>query len=554
MSTVGPEAAPSLDIWAPLPNGASNSLKAEVFALRAEAVIASQLRRTDSALFAGGKVSRKGLAEAIGCKIAATNQNPRIRALIKKTDEHLKAAYVSPAVNELHRAISRLRFDDENVHPLHPNSKASHIVITSEELVLYDKSYAGIPAIVFADGIHDESADWLRHIRIGRDFGERTAEQYAKMLRAFLQEMVRGPRLQLSQITDAHILSWRNSKYGNMSSKKQNANNIVQIIFEFFLHCERTGRLKYRVGCYERSELPEAMKGVHFPISAIPLHSKGRRFRWASPLAFKRVPTSIGNRGTPDDEAMREAHRLLRGTRHERRTSAMLVLVEDSGARVSELLQLKLRDIPEEEELLAALETDGGLWEVKVVRKGGDEAELQFSTDALLEARSYLRFRKALIEVHRARAKKKNIHYSAPEELFISEGTGKVLTSDTVTRIVSTLLNKAGIKKAGIQRVRAKFAIDTIDEVLNEYLALGISLDGESAWVETVIQQAAARMGHRGTGSLKHYLHSALDRRLRLARRHDSLAGGGNTQAAQMQVVLKTLDAELRNEAERVQW
>ncbi|URI11613.1 site-specific integrase [Aquincola tertiaricarbonis] len=197
----------------------------------------------------------------------------------------------------------------------------------------------------------------------------------------------------------------------------------------------------------------------------------------------------------------------------------MIDLVEDSGARVCELVQLKIGDIPSEYALLEALDKDDSRWEIELIRKGGRKLKLYFSSDVLLEARFYLKFRSALITARKIT----HPDYSPPDDLFLSEKTGLGLKSDSVSKIVSRLFKKIGVKRVGIHRIRAKFAIDTIDRILDEYLASGLGLEAGSAWVDTIIQQAAHLMGHRSTSSLKHYLHDALDRRLRMSRKHESL-------------------------------
>lgn len=538
------------DLWQPVPVGASNARRARVYAARANAFIASALLQRDShPLFDSGKVSRQALAAAIGCGPSTITQNRSIRDLLKRTDRFLSLTHLPPKARELRRAVKLLRPEATKVRPLQATARASRIVNTSNELRLYGRPYPDIPTIVFADGIHLDSSDWLRQVRIDRDMTPQTGYQYATLLRPFLLEM-RAQGKDFTEVYDADLITWRNNLAGNSTKKKRHANTALQIIFDFFLFCEQTARFKRRVGCYERSELPSDLKGIHFPISAVPAYSTKGGFRWVSPLLFRTVPSSIGNRGTPDDEAMKKVHRLLRGTRHELRTATTVILVEDSGARVSEILQMKASDIPEEDALLEALEKGESCWEVVVVRKGGTEEKLLFSSDALLEARAYLRFRKALIETVKVRYKKKGKVYTPPPDLFLSE-RGTPIQADSVTKIVSTLFRQAGLKNTGIHRIRAKFVIDLIDEILDSYLESGLALDAESAWVETIVQQAAARMGHRSVGSLKHYLHSALERRLRLSRRHESLREASDSQNTQVTDMLKVLDAELRKEAER---
>lgn len=534
------------NIWGPFAPNASNAYRSAIYVKRAEAAITSELlHRGPSALFNGDRVARQSLAEIIGCRPCTLSENKRIRALLERTDAVLAVRHIPGEVRELHRTVKQFGRDETNVRMLHATSNASRIVYSTNELILYGKPYPGIPAIIFADGIHEWASDWLRSVRVERDLTPGTAGQYAKMLRGFLRAI--RSKHHVSEVNDSILIGWRNDLASKTS--KSNANSSLEIIFEFLLYCEQTSRMQYRVGCYENQELPHEIKGVHFPITAILALSNGGRSRWITPLLFRTVPSSIGNRATPDDADIQAAHRFLRNMRHERRIGTIIDLVEDSGARVSELMQLKVRDIPSEYELLAALETDDSRWEIEVIRKGGNKLKLYFSSDVLLETRFYLKFRFALI----ATRKTNHPDYAPPDDLFLSEKTGLGLKPGSVSKIVARLFKRIGVKRVGIHRIRAKFAIDTIDRILDEYLASGLSIDAGSAWVDTIIQQAAQLMGHRSTSSLRHYLHDALDRRLRRSRKHESLEDGGDEQKQRVQAMVGVLNEQLRREATVVQ-
>jgi integrase len=87
------------------------------------------------------------------------------------------------------------------------------------------------------------------------------------------------------------------------------------------------------------------------------------------------------------------------------------------------------------------------------------------------------------------------------------------LDANSVTAIGLKSFKKAGIKNASIHRLRAAFAIRTIEALLDA-LDSGVVVGSESSFVETILVKAAEMMGHASPASLRPYLTYVLNRRL----------------------------------------
>ncbi|MGN6826433.1 tyrosine-type recombinase/integrase [Paucibacter sp. M5-1] len=531
------------DIWAPLHPSAANELKSEVFARRANALLTDALAQAPNhPIIMRGRVYRKRLSQAIGCGPSTVNQNADIRKLVNEADLQLRDSKILESASALRKQMGRLYVPADNDAPLRMTAAVYLIVTTTNEFEIAGRPYPDIPTIIFANGIQEQASNWLRTIRVDYGLEAGSVGQYAKMLRPFLYDLKKR-NIELCDITDGHLVEWRNKLEMQSAWKRANANNSILIIFQFLVWCEQNGELTYRVGCYERAALPEALRATQFPISAYMIFNKTGPAKWTTPLLFRTVPDSAGNRGTPNEEEMKELHRIAERLKHSRRLTTILTIVESTGARLFEILQLKISDIPDIDLIYKLLGEDNSKYEIEVIRKGGKPKPLHFDAEALILLHSYLKFREEIIKGY----KKGHPDYKPPTHIFISEKTGKVLQRDSISKSVRKLAKAIGLKKIGIHRVRAKFAIDTIDRILDIYLKMGVQFDPGSGWIETILQQAAAEMGHGSVHSLRYYLQAALERRMRSAARVASRPSKGlqeksDEEDAQTQVVRSMLD------------
>jgi integrase len=234
---------------------------------------------------------------------------------------------------------------------------------------------------------------------------------------------------------------------------------------------------------------------------------------WTTPLLYRNVDSSIGNRATPTTNELESAHRQALKGRNGSRDTLLMSLAEDTGGRRSEILQLKFSEIPDLDAVDALADRPDAWWPIQVIRKGRRKGVLHLQPDTLYAIHGYLRVRAAVVKASR----EKWHDYVEPSELFLSSTTGAALKPDSVTALVGNYFRRIGLKLVNVHRIRARFAVDAVETTLDAFLELGIEFAPDSNWIETVLQQVATRMGHKNPSSLRHYLTVALERRIRVS-------------------------------------
>lgn len=498
------------NIWQRPVAGLSNSAISAIYLARTRTVVSQVIQLGGvHPVCVGGRISRKRLAALVGCCQAAVSQNLHIAKEVREADKFLMSITLTPAASRLDQELRDLIPSDRSKVRLSKNSLYSRIV-----LARFDKECADcIPTIVFADGIHEPSADWLRHF-IGEGGAVSSALQYAKTLREFLF-YCRRRDWDWKEVDDKIFKQWRERKLKSGVSKGR-LNEILSTVFGFYVFCELNGLLRYQVGCYERASLPEKVRHMQFPITAEHVLKGPRRHSvaWTTPLRYRNTPSSIGNRQTPSDDQMMGLHENALEGQNGERNELILAWVEDSGARRSEILQLQVSQLPGKETVDALFDDPQPWLPIDIPhRKGGSSGVLLVSADTLVMTLAYLKQRRRLVEKFKA----SNPSYEAPAELFLSTKTGQVLKPDSLTNLFKPKFRKVGLYAANIHRVRAKTAVDYVESLIERMLEAGIEVAPGSPWIETILQQASLKLGHKNLGTLRYYITTALRRRIQTA-------------------------------------
>jgi site-specific recombinase XerD len=189
---------------------------------------------------------------------------------------------------------------------------------------------------------------------------------------------------------------------------------------------------RYLVYCYEKLGLKE--NTLHSRINAMKFYYeqvlKREKFFWEIPRPKKQL---ILPRILNEDELER-LFKALPNLKHK----AMLFTVYSTGLRVSELVNLKIRDI------------DSGRMQIFIEKaKGKKDRYVNLSPILLDILRSYLR----------------NYKPKPVEFLFESEQTGTAYPRRTIQKIFEDAKDKAGInKKIGIHSLRHSFATHLLEK------------------------------------------------------------------------------------------
>lgn len=488
-------------VWELPPGPISNAMKAALFVERAK-VILNALRAADPAKHR--RLTRKELARRIGCGVSALTQNRELQPLVGEIDRLFSDERCQALTNRVEHALKRMQLPDLPLRNPRLDSPQSWLLQTDESCVIDGVSYPNIPAIAFFDGIDESSANWLRHLLIEKTLLPGTVDTYADTLRPFLAFCrLRGRPWHL--VDDRFLTSWKNYLLKRKGLSPGRINDSLTVIFSYCEWCETERVLEFHVGCHERDSLPPNMRSVKFAISA----KRTKYGGWKTPLLIRTANSSVGNRETPTDEQIETLHRNALRAKHGVRNSTLGSWALDTGGRRAELLQVKVPQLPDNDQLEDLIERSED-WSVTVVRKGGRRSTLKFSADCLLKTKRYLKVRKALV----ANLKLKKPGYTEPPEVFLSE-SGSALKPGSVTNLFKQLFRSVGMHRANIHRLRAKYGIECCETILDAFLEEGIEFEAGSSWVDTILTRVAFKMGHSNPASLKHYLDYVLERRMR---------------------------------------
>ena len=128
-----------------------------------------------------------------------------------------------------------------------------------------------------------------------------------------------------------------------------------------------------------------------------------------------------------------------------------------------------------------------------------------------MRTREYIEIERAIVV---ARATKRNHNYVDPPALFLSGRTGGRLTPNALTKLSGHAFVEAGVKKASFHRLRARYAQNALDGLLDAIFVLD-DVPNMGNWTETIITKLMELMGHASPQSLTPYIQFALQRRLK---------------------------------------
>lgn len=390
------------------------------------------------------------------------------------------------------------------------------IVTTSASCIVKGQSWPGIPTLVWPDGIDEAASDWFRTLVVERGAATSSAHEYANMLRPFLR-FCRSRNRDWRTVDDEFLIVWREQQRRSTGVGVARVNSCLRTIFSFYQWAEESGRTRYQVGVYAPDELPPALIGHRFPISAKRSFSKGRSGRvhgaWTTPLTLAVSGTKSRMRHTPTDEEIRRVHEALVEAKHRERNSLMFAWMEAAGPRRAEIGRILKSHIPTIEHIGDLIDRDEP-WSFVVVRKGGAAKPLEGPPDLLLRTSDYINYERREIVDHCLAT---IVGYREPDEVFISGTTGMPLHPDTVTSLGRLSFQRAGIERASAHRLRARYAVRVIEELLEAIVGDDVRIGSQSSWFETILVKAAEKMGHGSPQSLRPYLTYVLNRRIQTA-------------------------------------
>lgn len=389
------------------------------------------------------------------------------------------------------------------------------ILLTDTSCFINGASWPGVPTLLWSDGIDEDVSDWLRELMVKFGKSQSSAYEYCKIVRPFFR-FCRQQRRSWTTVDDDFLILWRERlRRGHRKVGVNRINATLDRIFDFYVWAEQSGRLKYRVGIYLTEELPVELRDVSFAISAKRTLGKAGggkvTSKWTTPLRLHGEVQPM--RHTPTEKEIVRIHSVASRSQNAERNSLMLSWAQEVGARRFEINSLRCEQIPSYSELAEIIEKDRP-FRLELRRKGGRVHSIRVPTELLIRTRDYIEYERRSI-VERLAATREG--YALTPEVFLSSTTGRPLHLESVTKLTGGLFREAGVKRASIHRLRASFAVNVINALLDAWFERDYLVGNESTWVETILTKTSEMMGHRSPESLRPYLTTVLNQRIQRA-------------------------------------
>lgn len=450
----------------------------------------------ETVVFRRGKLLRAWVAAKVGCAVITLSTNTRLRKMLCEWEEEWAPAdNYFPAGDGVEEAIAT------NVIPFPSKPRG---IIRPVEIVVATKTYR-VPHLYWEDGLDEWVCAYLRHYIVKDHRTYSSAEQLAIKLRRF-RAYQRANSVETKHVTEMFLIAWLQTLEATCQVARRN--DYITSVHGFLVWAETNGRLRHHVQLGPKPHYASYLGDDYvFPIPSTEVIVKRRGAtytKWVSTLIDNSGHSNQGSRHTPTSE---EIERLIQEvwlhSRNAVRNNLIISWALETGARVSELLQLKVSDFPPFERAGEILSEE--FTYIVVNRKNRGKAKLRVPRMLIARTLEYIYGdpeRSAIIAEH-----------GESGDVFQSE-KGGVLASDSVTRICGEFFTKAGIEDANIHRLRARFITDIIEGVLDDMEAKGQHVDFASDWSSSILSMAKNLMGHGHVMSLMPYLNEIRVRRI----------------------------------------
>ncbi|TBF31481.1 tyrosine-type recombinase/integrase [Rhizobium ruizarguesonis] len=457
----------------------------------------------------GSRVRRSWLVTSLGCSDELISSNPKIRRAVLDWDNVVAERRRTAAVIASEMADCGVENEVSNVIAMPRNSKRSkplHGKIRWNTISDAAGNEHRVPIVIDGTRIDENPSNWCRYLTIVKGLDASSVEVALNVYRPF-KEFIRKHGFDELEVNDEVFLLWKHSLLRTVEANR--VNTCLKTIHSYYRYLEETGVVRFRVQIYETDDLPPTFKPPYtFPITSKRVIRKselGIETRsWTTPYGVRGTTAS---RSTPTNEHAKKAHARTKTQKHGVRNSILLSLAETTGGRISELLQIKLSQLPDPARLAEIIQT-GQPYQVFVKRKrrGKKDMPLVLTKYLLIRIVNY-------VEKERMEIVKRFPKTAGKSDYLFLGDRGNDLRADSVTHLVLELFFGI-LADAGIHRLRSKFAVDRLETLISAALEKGIDVGPNSNWVEQFLQIVSEEMGQASILSLRPYLPLVFGRRL----------------------------------------
>ncbi|MGR9457141.1 tyrosine-type recombinase/integrase [Rhizobium leguminosarum] len=455
-----------------------------------------------------GRFSRQWFADRIGCSPVTLTTSPQLRTALSRWEK----------TNLAKMRCTSPRFEDDEtnvVEFVQPRSGGLIFPISVTISKARGQQSKDVPTLVWLDGMDDWVSDYARFLIFSSKRAYSSVEETIKKLRLF-RRFQRKFDVPYDKVNDDFLVAWQGEMAAKSNSTVKRQNECVSAVHDFFKWAQSQGLLVNHVQIAPKQDYSGLRADYVFPISSEEAVVVGRfgqtHTKWVSTLTGGSQESNYGKRNTPTSkQTIRLGEVIEAHTRNAVRNKLMMDWALFTGARVSEILQIKEHHLPPFENIQAFFDDDGKhkLFEIWIERKNRGKACLRVPGDLALRTAEYIAEdaeRLKIIETQHGGVRANDSF------TFLSE-KGGVLSADSVTRIFGNFFREAGITKANIHRLRAKYITEVIEFQLDRFADSGVNVDPTSNWTETILITATQVMGHSSPISLVPYLNEILQKR-----------------------------------------
>lgn len=375
---------------------------------------------------------------------------------------------------------------------------------TDHGFVYAGKSYPDIPLLVDSN-YHFVApvCDYLRNIIIYDRLETSSAKTYAQEIQLFWN-FLESRALHYSEVTDDILLTWMNEQE-QRGNKEHVSGARCDAIFYLYCWLEINGYIENSVRIPGHND-----KSFFKPMlsSRKAAFSRFRPSRYGVISAIRPKGKDAGSlQSTPTAEDLTQLYVASDNPKNLHLTERNHLLIDwygQTGGRRLEAQNLSIDQIPEWS-VIDSLRECGHAFELRLVRtKGRKPRHIGVLPHLLERTREWIEGPRA--EIIR-RFKRKYPGYEEPNEVFISNKTGRALTLTPISNLFRSIFTKAKVEGHG-HRIRAYYLNNLLQAELDAAIAILKSNGGTAANIdwELLLRKVAERAGHQNIESLRSYV------------------------------------------------
>jgi len=392
----------------------------------------------------------------------------------------------------------------------------ARLEFSDERFVFAGNPYPDIPLLVDSSNRFVEPiCTYLRQSVIMHHIKPTSARTYAEHICSFWN-YIENHGLDWVDLNDNDLIQWQNNQRREGVSTSSIASR-CDTVFNMYLWFELNGFTRHSVRIPGWNDSEKFKPRLSSVLSRTLVRRRGRSYGHVSAVRPRTHTAHIHH--VPTNDEISRLYLAAENPFSSSLTERNHLLIDwyvQTGARRAEWRGLVIEQIPNWDTIYSILER-GETYELRLIQtKGGRSRNIGILPHLLEKTREYIEGSR--MDLVRRFQKTKGATYDLPNEIFLSEKTGKPLALRAITNLVSSWFSKAGIEGHG-HRLRASYLTNLLDAEIaaEEMRVLNNPGSKSAADYEFILRRVAERAGHLSIEYLRPYLVFVRKRQLREA-------------------------------------